>query len=53
MIKLIENSVENINNKILNLAITFETEKIKIYLKAIDTFEKLERYVYIYSKSFV
>ena len=42
-----------IDNKILKLAITFEIEKIKKYLKAIDTFEKLEWYVYIYSKSFV
>ena len=29
-------------DKILELAITFEIEKIKKYLKAIDTFEKLE-----------
>ena len=42
-----------IDNKILKLAITFEIEKVKKHLKAIDTFEKLEGYVYIYSKSFV
>ena len=42
-----------LDNKTLQLAITFEIEKIKKYLKAIDTFEKLEGYLHIFSKSFV
>ena len=41
-----------LDNKTLKLAIFFEIEKIKKYLKAIDTFENLEGYLYIYSKSF-
>ena len=42
-----------LENKILKLAVYFEIEKIENYLKAIDTFENLEGYLYIYSKSFV
>ena len=42
-----------LDNKILKLTVFCEIEKIKKYLKAIDTFENLEWYLYIYSKSFV
>ena len=41
------------NENILKTAVNFEVEKIKQYLKAIDTAEKLEKYIYIFSKSFV
>ena len=41
------------NENILKTAVNFEVQKIKQYLKAIDTAEKLEGYIYIFSKSFI
>ena len=41
-----------IDQNILKTTINFEVEKIKKYLKAIETLEKLEGYIYIFSKSF-
>ena len=41
-----------IDQNILKTAVNFEVEKIKRYLKAIETLEKLEGYIYIVSKSF-
>ena len=38
-----------IDQNILKTAINFEVEKIKRYLKAIETLEKLEGYIYIFS----
>ena len=38
---------------IFKTAVNFELEKIKKYLSAIDTAEKLERYIYIFSKNFI
>ena len=40
-----------IDQNILKTTINFEVEKIKKYLKAIETLEKLEGYIYIFSKS--
>ena len=39
------------NENILKTAVNFEVEKIKKYLKAINTAENLEGYIYIFSKS--
>ena len=41
------------NENVLKTAVKFEVEKIKRYLKAIDTREKLKGYIYIFSKSFI
>ena len=41
-----------IDQNILKTAVNFEVEKIKRYHKAIETLEKLEGYIYIFSKSF-
>ena len=41
------------NENILKTAVNFEVEKIKKYLKAINTAENLEGYIYIFSKSFI
>ena len=41
------------NENVLKTAVKFEVEKIKRYLKAIDTREKLKVYIYIFSKSFI
>lgn len=38
---------------ILKLAIKFEVDKIKRFLKAIETAEKLDGYIYVFSKSFI
>ena len=37
------------NENVLKTAVKFEVEKIKRYLKAIDTMEKLKGYIYIFS----
>ena len=41
------------DENVLKTAIKFEVDKIKKFLKAIDTMEKLEGYIYIFSKSFI
>ena len=41
------------DENVLKTAIKFEVDKIKRFLKAIDTMEKLEGYIYIFSKSFI
>ena len=41
------------NENLLKTAVNFAVEKIKRYLKAIETMEKLEGYIYIFSKSFI
>ena len=41
------------DENVLKTAIKFEVDKIKKFLKAIDTMEKLEEYIYIFSKSFI
>ena len=41
------------NKNLLKTAVNFAVEKIKRYLKAIETMEKLEGYIYIFSKSFI
>ena len=41
------------NENILKTAANFEVEKIKKYLKVNKTMEKLEGYIYIFSKSFI
>ena len=38
---------------ILKLAIKFEVDKIKRFLKAIETAEKLDECIYVFSKSFI
>ena len=38
-----------IDQNVLKTAINFEVEKIKRYLKVIETLEKLEGYIYIFS----
>ena len=38
---------------ILKLAIKFEVDKIKRFLKSIKTAEKLGGYIYVFSKSFI
>ena len=38
-----------IDQSVLKTAINFEVEKIKRYLKVIETLEKLEGYIYIFS----
>ena len=42
-----------ISENILKTAVNFEVEKIKRYFKAVETMEKLEGYIYIFSKSFI
>ena len=41
------------NKNLLKTAVNFAVEKIKRYLKAIETMEKLGGYIYIFSKSFI
>ena len=41
------------DENVLKTAIKFEVDKIKKFLKAIDTMVKLEGYIYIFSKSFI
>ena len=41
------------NKNVLKTAVKFEVDKIKRFLKATDTMEKLEGYIYIFSKSFI
>ena len=41
------------DENILKTAIKFEVDKIKKFLKATDTMEKLEGYIYISSKNFI
>ena len=41
------------DENILKTAVNFEVEKIKKYLKAIETLTKLEGYIYFFSKSFI
>ena len=38
---------------ILKLAIKLEVDKIKRFLKAIEIAEKLDGYIYVFSKSFI
>ena len=38
---------------ILKLAIKFEVDKIKRFLKAIEIAERLDGYIYVFSKSFI
>ena len=40
------------DENVLKTAIKFEVDKIKKFLKATDTMEKLEGYIYIFSKNF-
>ena len=41
------------DENVLKTAIKFEVDKIKKFLKATDTMEKLEGYIYISSKNFI
>ena len=41
------------DENVLKTAIKFEVDKIKKFLKATDTMEKLEGYIYIFSKNFI
>ena len=41
------------DENILKTAVNFEVEKIKKYLKAVETLTKLKGYIYIFSKSFI
>ena len=41
------------NENILKAAVNFEVQKIKKNLKAINTTENVEGYIYIFSKSFI
>ena len=41
------------SENVLKTAVSFEVEKIKKYLKATETMEKLEGYIYIFLKSFI
>ena len=38
---------------ILKLVIKFEVDKIKRFLKAIEIAERLDGYIYVFSKSFI
>ena len=38
---------------ILKVAIKFEVDKTRRFLKAIETAEKLDGYTYVFSKSFI
>ena len=41
------------DENVLKTAIKFEVDKIKKFLKATDTMEKLEGYIYIFSKNLI
>ena len=51
--KKFDSEIFIMDENVLKTAIKFEVDKIKKFLKAIDTMEKLEGYIYIFSKSFI
>ena len=51
--KKFDSEIFIMDENVLKTAIKFEVDKIKRFLKAIDTMEKLEGYIYIFSKSFI
>ena len=51
--KKFDSEIFIMDENVLKIAIKFEVDKIKRFLKAIDTMEKLEGYIYIFSKSFI
>ena len=53
IIKKFGSEIFIISENILKTAVNFEVEKVKRYFKAVETMEKLEGYIYIFSKSFI
>ena len=51
--KKFDSEIFIMDENVLKTAIKFEVDKIKRFLKAIGTMEKLEGYIYIFSKSFI
>ena len=51
--KKFDSEIFIMDENVLKTAIKFEVDKIKKFLKATDTMEKLEGYIYISSKNFI